>query len=180
MTRVLLSLLVLLLLLLAVWGMYRGWRRRGQRQSAALGALPVAPTDPGPVLLGPATGLYVGSTVAGNWQDRIAVGDVGHRAAAELTLHADGVLLTRHGASDLWLPSATIESARTDSRLAGKVMTKDGLLVLRWRAGQTLVDSGFRGDDKAEYAAWVDAVDAQTKNTQTNSSTTDNENGDSA
>lgn len=156
--RVLLSLLVLALLLLAVWGMYRGWQHRGQRQSGPLGQLPVAPTDPGPVLLGPETGLYVGSTIGGNWQDRIAVGDIGHRATAELSLHAEGVLLSRHGASSIWLPSATVDSVSTDSRLAGKVMTADGLLVLRWRVGTAVVDTGFRADDKASYPEWVRAV----------------------
>ncbi len=161
--RVLLSLLVLALLLLAVWGMYRGWQHRGQRQAGGLGEFPAAPTDPGPILLGPETGLYVGSTIGGNWQNRVTVGDIGHRATAELTLHADGVLLSRQGASSLWLPRKTIDGARTDSRLAGKVMTKNGLLVLRWRVGLETVDSGFRADDKASYPAWVGALAAATE-----------------
>ena len=156
--RVLLSLLVLALLLLAVWGMYRGWQHRAQRQATGLGAFPAAPTDPGPIRLVPVTGLYVGSTLGGNWQNRIAVGDIGHRATTELSLHADGVLLNRQGASSIWLPRNTIEAARTDSRLAGKVMTKDGLLVLRWRVGEETVDTGFRADDKRCYREWVAAL----------------------
>ncbi len=164
--RVLLSLPVLALLVLSVWGMYRGWQHRAQRQTQGLGDFLVAPTDPGPVLLGPETGLYVGSTIGGNWQNRIAVGDIGHRAAAELSLHAAGVLLSRHGASSIWLPHNTIEGARTDNRLAGKVMTKDGLLVLRWRVGQETVDTGFRADDKASYREWLGALAADTPATQ--------------
>lgn len=157
--RVLLSLLVLAVLVLAVWGMYRGWQHRGQRQAAQLADLPAAPADPGPVVLGPDSGLYVGSTLGGNWQDRIAVGDLGHRATAELSLHAGGVLVRRWGASSIWLPRAAVEQARTDNRLAGKVMTKDGLLVLRWRVGEQIVDTGFRADDKRCYPAWVAALD---------------------
>ncbi len=162
--RILLSLLVLALLVLAVWGMYRGWQHRAQRQAAGLGEFPTAPADPGPILLGPETGLYVGSTLGGNWQDRIAVGDIGHRAAAELTLHPGGVLLSRHGPSSIWLPRDALASARTDNRLAGKVMTKDGLLVLRWCHGAETVDTGFRADDKASYRAWVDALAETTEN----------------
>jgi hypothetical protein len=175
MTRVLLSFLVLAVLVLAVWGMYRGWQHRGRRQSAALGEFPVPPTDPGSVVLGPATGLYVGSAIAGNWQDRVAVGDIGHRASATLTLHADGVLLSRHGATSIWIPQASIDSARTDYRLAGKVMTKDGLLVLRWQVGEEMVDTGFRADDKSAYPDWVRAVSAHA-----GASTADKKDGDSA
>ncbi len=158
MTRILLVLLIVALLALALWGMYRGWQHRAGRQSALSGRFPVVPTDPGPILLGPETGLYVGSTIAGNWQDRIVVDDIGHRASAELTLHADGVLLNRHGAGAIWLPHTALEQARTDNRLAGKVMTKDGLLVLRWRVGEAVVDTGFRADDKSAYPRWVQAI----------------------
>ena len=162
--RVLLSVLVLALLLLAVGGMYRGWQHRAQRQAAGLGEFPTAPTDPGPILLGPESGLYVGSTLGGNWQDRIAVGDIGHRATAELTLHPGGVLLSRHGASSIWLPRHALAGARTDNRLAGKVMTRDGLLVLRWCHGAETVDTGFRADDKASYRGWVDTLAEITEN----------------
>ena len=33
-----------------------------------------------------------------------------------------------------------------------------GLLVLRWRHGEELLDSGIRTDDKAGFPAWIHAV----------------------
>ena len=57
----------------------RGWRNRGRRQAELIGEMPVAPTELGEPQLGPDSGLYVGSTLAPSWQNRVAVGDVGDR-----------------------------------------------------------------------------------------------------
>jgi len=157
MTRVLLSLAVLAVFALCLYGMWHGWQRRARRQAAVLADFPVVPTDTGSVLL-ETTGQYIGTTIGDNWQDRIAMGDIGHRAEAELRLTDRGVLIERTGASAVWIPKSEIESARTDRGLAGKVMTKDGLLVVRWHLGEQLVDTGFRGDDKDVYEQWVDAL----------------------
>lgn len=160
MLRLLLTLLVAAVFLLALWGMWRGWRHRQDRQAAVLVAFPAPPTGLGDPLLPEATGVYVGSTTAGDWQDRIAVGDVGHRAAAVLRLHPRGLLVDRTGASPLWIPADAVRDARTDRALAGKVMSADGLLVVRWQLGEHQLDTGFRGDDKDVYPAWVAALRA--------------------
>ena len=81
-----------------------GWRGRQKRQAETIGELPAVPADLGATLIEPSTGLYVGSTIAPSWQDRIAVGDIGHRAIAELSRHERGILLTRTGESTIWIP----------------------------------------------------------------------------
>ncbi|GAA1349156.1 PH-like domain-containing protein [Saccharothrix algeriensis] len=157
MTRVLLSVLVLAVFALCVYGMWRGWRGRARRQAGSLPAFPRPPAEPGAAKL-EATGVYVGTTIGDDWQDRVAVGDIGHRAEAVLRLTDRGVLVERTGATALWIPLEDVVDARTARGLAGKVMTADGLLVLRWRlAGQTF-DTGFRGDDKDVYEQWVRAL----------------------
>lgn len=150
---------VVLLIALASWGMISGWRKRGERQAELIGELPTAPADPGAPTLASASGLYIGITIAPHWQDRIAVGDLGYRATATLTGFAAGILLERAGCEPLWMPVGSIVGVRTDQRLAGKVMTRDGLLVIRWRVpgtdGEpTEIDTGFRADDKTVYPAW--------------------------
>src|SRR3546814_839916 len=55
--------------------MYVGWRGRARRQKDKIGELPTVPATLGELLVLPTTGLYVGSTIAPSWQDRIAVGD---------------------------------------------------------------------------------------------------------
>ncbi|MFZ2510607.1 MAG: transporter [Gordonia sp. (in: high G+C Gram-positive bacteria)] len=134
----------------------RGWRKRGRAQAQQLGDFPAVPADVGEVLLGPTTGVYVGSTLAPRWATRVAVGDIGDRAAVELSRYRQGILLRRAGASPIWIPHEAITAVRTEHGLAGKVMTRDGVLVIRWRLPSgTELDSGVRADDKSTYPAWT-------------------------
>ncbi|RVW04055.1 PH-like domain-containing protein [Rhodococcus xishaensis] len=141
---------------LLVFLMYRGWKARAARQAARVGELPTVPADLGDPWIAQTTGLYVGSTLAPSWQDRVAVGDIGHRATGRISRWSRGVLLERDGASAIWIPDESIRAIRTERGLAGKVMTKDGLLVIRWELPTgTEIDTGFRGDDKTVYPEWV-------------------------
>ncbi|MFT4126020.1 MAG: transporter [Gordonia sp. (in: high G+C Gram-positive bacteria)] len=134
----------------------RGWRNRGHRQTDVVGEIPAVPADVGDEFLGPDTGLYLGATLAPSWQNRIAVGDFGDRAAAALSGHDAGILITRSGASQIWIPRASLTAVRTERGHAGKVMSRDGVIVFRWLLPNgTEVDSGFRADDKSIYARWI-------------------------
>ncbi|MEV6276506.1 transporter [Nocardia sp. NPDC051832] len=147
---------LLALFVVALWLMYRSWQNRAARQAERVGALPEVPADLGAQVLEPTTGLYLGSTFAPSWQDRIAVGDLGFRATAELTRFERGILLERDGATVLWIPQESITAVRTERGHAGKVMTEDGVLVIRWTLPTgTEIDTGFRGDDKTVYPAWA-------------------------
>ncbi|TQM31885.1 transporter [Nocardia bhagyanarayanae] len=146
----------LALFALGVWLMYRGWQNRAARQQARIGELPPVPAELGAQVLEPTTGMYLGSTIAPSWQDRIAVGDLGFRATAELTRFERGILLERDGATVIWIPEESITAVRTERGHAGKVMTEDGVLVIRWKLPTgTEIDTGFRGDDKTVYPAWA-------------------------
>jgi hypothetical protein len=160
MIRALLVLLCVALVLLALLGMRRGWRNRLARQSD-LPPLPAVPPDLGAPGL-TATGLYVGSTFAGSWQDRVLHGGLGARAEATLTLHPAGLHVERAGASPLFVPRGLWRGARLAPGLAGKVVGEGGLLVLRWQLGDALVDTGFRADDKTTYPQWVHAMNGVT------------------
>ncbi|NKY51201.1 PH-like domain-containing protein [Nocardia vermiculata] len=141
---------------LFVWLMYRSWRKRARQQAASVGDLPTVPAELGAQLLEPTTGLYTGTTLAPSWQNRIVVGDLGFRATAELTRFERGILLERDGAEVIWIPQESITAVRTERGHAGKVMTDNGVLVIRWKLPTgTEVDTGFRGDDKTVYPAWT-------------------------
>ncbi len=156
MDRILLTLIFVALWLVLVLLMWKGWRSRARRQADVVGELPALPDDLGDELIAPSSGLYVGSTLAPSWQDRIAVGDLGHRAVSELSRHTKGILLSRTGEMPIWIPQDSIRAIRTERGLAGKVMTKDGVLVIRWELPSgTEIDTGFRGDDKSVYPAWT-------------------------
>ncbi|TCN58030.1 hypothetical protein EV641_101125 [Rhodococcus sp. SMB37] len=156
MDRILLTLAFVALWVVLVLLMWKGWRGRARRQADVVGELPALPDDLGGELIAPSTGLYVGSTLAPSWQDRIAVGDLGHRAESELSRHTKGILLSRTGETPIWIPQDSIRAIRTERGLAGKVMTKGGVLVIRWELPSgTEIDTGFRGDDKSVYPAWT-------------------------
>jgi len=165
MTRVLLSVAVLLFFALCVYGMWHGWKRR-QREQAGLPAFPATPGTLGEARL-TTTGVYIGTTNAGNWQDRVQVGDIGHRAEATLSLVPEGVAIDRVGASPIFIPAGAVRDARTDRGLAGKVMfSEEGLLVVQWENEGHLFDTGFRGDDKDVYDEWVAALGQNPINTE--------------
>ncbi|MGW5337782.1 transporter [Rhodococcus pyridinivorans] len=160
MDRFLITVGFLALWVVLVLLMWKGWKGRARRQRDAVGELPTVPAELGERLVEPSTGLYVGSTLAPSWQDRVAVGDLGHRANAELTRYRSGALLERDGASPIWIPQDSIRAIRTERGLAGKVMSQDGVLVIRWELPSgTEIDTGFRGDDKSIYPLWTNGND---------------------
>ncbi|MBP2472887.1 hypothetical protein JOF53_001759 [Crossiella equi] len=158
--RIFLTLLFLAVLLLCAYGMLRGWRNKARRQAEVLPGFPAPPAEVSTVdpLLPPETGVYLGTTLAENWVDRVKVGDIGHRAEATITLLPQGLLVDRIGASPLWIDSTAVRAARLDRGHAGKVVGRNGVLVVTWLHGDQLLDTGFRGDDKTGYADWVAAL----------------------
>jgi hypothetical protein len=160
MTRFLLVLACLAFIGLVLLGMRLGWRNRHRRQ-AALPALPTLPDELGPLVLSAATGVYVGTTFAASWQDRVVHAGLGMPAAATVRLHRAGVLFERDGADDLLVPAASVVQARLAPGLAGSVVGEGGLLVIRWRLGDVELDTGFRADDKRMYPDWVRTINSE-------------------
>jgi hypothetical protein len=140
--------------------MLRGWRSRQRRQVD----LPAPPRPPGlrgnPI--GPATaGLFVGTTFSDDWLDRVAVHDLAHRASGWLVVATDGVHVEREGLPDLYLPFQSVDRAFLGDALAGKVVGRDGLLLIDWRLGSRLLTSGFRADDHAAHRVLAETISAR-------------------
>lgn len=149
--------LLALLIAVSIRQMLRGWLHRAQRQAEMIGALPPLPDTVGPTLVQATKGLYVGSTIAPSWQNRIAVGDLGFRTKAVLTRYPEGIMVQRTGARPIWIPDESITAIRTERGIAGKALTHDGILAIRWTLPSgTEIDTGFRGDDRRELANWVE------------------------
>jgi len=155
--------LVVLGIGLVIRRMLRGWESRARRQAEAIGELPALPGRLGPAAVAPARGLYLGSTLAGEWLERVNVGDLGFRCRAVLTRYPEGILLERSGAGPIWIPQQAITSVRAERALAGKVIVGRGgpdapgrILVIRWRLPSgTDIDTGFRGEDSRDYTPWT-------------------------
>ena len=136
--------LLLLLVVPVLWGlMWWGWRRRGRRQTD-VATLPAVPDPLSPSVFGPAEAVYVSTTRAGDWLDRVVVHGLGTRSAADVSVHADGVLVRRSSAPDVWVPAAGLHGVRRERGAAGKFVREDGLVVLTWTLGDAHLDTALR------------------------------------
>jgi hypothetical protein len=143
---------------LAAYGLFLGWRHRAARQSG-LAALPVAPAVLGADLVEPLTGIYVSTTTAGNWQDRVVAQGLGRRAAGAARLSDEGVCIEREGEDDIFVPVGDLVAVLTAPGIAGKVIGQaHGVLIIRWSLGGTELDSGFRADDVDAQTDFIEAA----------------------
>ena len=157
-----------------IQAMMRGWRGRALRQAEMIGLLPPVPEAFGSPIVAPTRGVYVGCTLAPDWHDRVAVGDLGYRSKAVLTRYPEGIMVERSGAGPIWIPQDSITAIRTERGIVGKVVppglnsrraardrdgqaaAAEGILAIRWRLPSgTEIDLGFRGNDRSEYAGWL-------------------------
>lgn len=165
--RALLTLLVLAAVVGVLALMRRGWRRRGQRQAdlpeptslplPGAAAAPVAAPDTDVVVRwGPVEGRYLATTGSGDWLDRIVVHGLGVPSQAAVTVRDDGVLVSRSGARDLFVPRGDLLAAQLGQAIAGAVYEEGGLVVLTWQLGDRVLDTGFRAthvDDHEKLVA---------------------------
>ncbi|WP_307802439.1 PH-like domain-containing protein [Cellulomonas fengjieae] len=162
MIRQLASTVVLLLVVLAVfWAMRAGWRARTQKSTALVPRLPVRPVELGALRAGPVEAVYVSTTRAGDWLDRVTAEGLGVRSPAQVSVHDAGVLITRQGAPDLFVPAAALRGAAAAPGMAGKVVGGDGLVVLTWQADPQDprgLDTGLRPRRAADRTRLFDAL----------------------
>jgi hypothetical protein len=152
--------LLLLLFVPLLWGlMYLGWRNRSRRQGG-LAALPEAPEEVPADLLEPCEAVYVSSTVAGAPLERVVARGLGVRSAAVVTVSSTGVLIDREGAPAVWIAADRLDGVRLQRGIAGKVVDKEGLVVLTWRLGDQQLDTGLRMRHHADRDRLVAAVGA--------------------
>lgn len=149
--------LLALLIAFLIRQMMRGWLHRAQRQAELIGTLPPLPDTVSAPTVAATKGLYVGSTLVPHWNDKVAAGDLGFRAKAVLTRYPEGIMMQRSGAGPIWIPTGSITAIRTERGIAGKALTHDGILAIRWRLPSGAeIDTGFRADNRAEYDRWLE------------------------
>ena len=155
------AVVVLALLLAGAYvAMWRGWRRRAARQADF-------PQLPGPLpdaesLAGPVEAVYLGTTTAGDWLDRVVVQTLGRRSPAAVVVTAAGVTVGRGPEPALHIPTAAIRGVRVDRAGAHRVTRSEQLLVVTWsHAGkvlETVLRPRRRGDLGSLQAAAASLV----------------------
>lgn len=158
--------LLLVVVLLVLWGMRRAWRARVARTAAVVPALHAAPENGwGEPRTAPVEVVYVSTTTAGDWLDRVAAHDLGVRSEAVVQVFDGGLRVARTGARDLLVPASALRDARTASGMAGKFVGGEGLVVVTWQApggpdgaAGAMLDTGLRtrrADDREVLLAAV-------------------------
>lgn len=152
--RIALVVAMIAIIAVVLWAMLRGWRARQLRQVD----IPVPHAWKDAPDSGGISGLYVGTSTVGDWLDRIAVHGLGVRSRADVVVSPSGVGIKRVGASSFFIPKADVVAVRTDRGVAGTVRAKDSVIVISWRLGAHLVDTGFRADDGADHRTLLDGL----------------------
>src|SRR5699024_7864725 len=144
--------------------MYRGWRRRARRLIVT--ELPALPAGSAPAEVPAIEGVYVASTLAGQPWERVSAHGLGVKSAVQIQVFTatdaatggGGVLLTRRGARDVFIPAGQLRQVRRASGMIGKVVETDGLVILTWQAGDTLLDTGLRTRYAADRTVLFDRI----------------------
>ncbi|GAA0289803.1 hypothetical protein [Kineococcus aurantiacus] len=154
-----LAVVVLVLALLLLWRMaFMGYRGRALRQRQEF-PRPVGARD-WKDLTDSLEGVYVSTTDAENALDRIAAHGLGTRSAVALGFVPEGVGLLREGARSFVIPTADIVGVGHGPGMVGKWMGKEkGLVVLRWKLGERVVDTGIKPRHPAEGARFAEQVE---------------------
>lgn len=133
--------------------MYLGWRRRGRSQIDLPPVDASSLTDLGEsVQIGPADAVYVATVLADQPLERVVAHGLGTRSRATVTLGESGSWrLDRRGAPSVTIPAASVDSVDSAPGMVGKFIGGDGLLVIRWRLGDQLLDTGLRLARRADH-----------------------------
>ena len=156
--RVLLTLLVLAVLSGVYWLMWRGWKNRAARQGDL--PVPVTAAPEGSEFGEAVEGVYASTTKHGDWLDRIAVHGLGVRSNAWVRVGHAGVFIEREAAPDVFIPAEDLEGVQAAPGIAGKVTGGEGLVVVSWRLGATVLDTGFHPRARGDRGRLIDGIDA--------------------
>lgn len=154
-----LAVVLLVLALLLLWRMaFMGYRGRALRQRNEF---------PRPLgsrnwkgLHGQVEGVYVSTTDAENALDRIAAHGLGTRSAVSLGFVEEGIGVQREGARSFVIPTDAIVGVGHGPGMVGKWIGKEkGLIVLRWKLGERVVDTGIKPRHPDQGATFAEQVE---------------------
>ncbi len=156
MDRILPAVGILVVVALIFTLMALSWRARRRRQSG-LGELLAPPAGLGKQILREDL-LYVATTRADAPLERIAVAGLGFRARAVVTVVASGIVLELAGRDAAFIPATAIRGVGRATWTIDRVVNTDGLVFVRWRLGDTDVDSYLRSVDPIALVAALEEL----------------------
>lgn len=146
------ALLVMIGIALVVLGLLAwSWWRRTRRDAGIAAPVGEAPADAATVSVHEA--LYVATTRHGEPLERLAIRGLGFRSRADLTVTTAGIALDLSDQPRMFLPTARIAEVAQATVAIDRVVERDGLVRVSWRAdADTLVDTYLRPQDASARA----------------------------
>ncbi len=120
--------------------MLHGWNARTRKiDIEALPELPAETDEDAPTT----SGIYVTSTLAGQPYERVTAQGLGVKAAVDVVVREDGVLLRRQGADDLFIPRLSLHQIGRTAGMIGKFAAPGSIVVIRWKLDDLMLDTGI-------------------------------------
>jgi len=153
-SRIIFTLAVIAIIGLAIWGMRRAWLGKAKKFShlpapeSAVPANSIAVTDA-------FESRFAGSTVSGQWLNRITVHALGTPRGVVASVNSDGIFIKDDADFSLWLPKADLTAVRTGRGIAGDVVEPQGMVILTWTLGDQSIDTGLRINRNSDHEEFL-------------------------
>ncbi|MCI9887686.1 hypothetical protein JT358_04300 [Micrococcales bacterium 31B] len=138
---------ILLVVLLGIYALMRfGWNRRGKH-------VDLPPLQPAPAEFAAehsVEGVYVSTTLTGDWLERVVTHTLGQRSNVLIETTGQSVRLRREGVQDIYLHGGDLLKVSRADGMAGKFVGKQRLVVLSWAHHGTALDTGLHVSQRAE------------------------------
>ncbi len=156
-SRIIFTIAVFAVIGLAIWGMRRAWLGKAKKFShipAPDTAVPVGSVS----VTGAFDARFAGSTVSGQWLNRITVHALGTPRGVIASVHSDGIFIEDDGDFSLWLPKSDLTAVRAGRGIAGDVVEPEGMVILTWTLGDQSVDTGLRVNRNSDHEEFLKAA----------------------
>lgn len=153
-SRIIFTLAVIAIIGLAIWGMRRAWLGKAKKFShlpapeSTVPANSIAVTDA-------FESRFAGSTVSGQWLNRITVHALGTPRGVVASVNSDGIFIKDDADFSLWLPKADLTAVRTGRGIAGDVVEPQGMVILTWTLGDQSIDTGLRINRNSDHEEFL-------------------------
>jgi len=101
---------------------------------------------------------FAGSTVSGQWLNRITVYALGTPRGVLASVHSDGIFIKDDGDFSLWIPKADLTGVHAGRGIAGDVVEPEGMVILTWNLGEQSVDTGVRVNRNNDHEEFFKAA----------------------
>lgn len=156
-SRIIFTLVVFAVIGLAIWGMRRAWLGKAKQFAHLPAPHTIVPVNSFAVTQDFAA-RFAGSTVSGEWLNRVTVHALGTPRAVVASVHSDGIFIKDDGEFTLWLPKADLTAVRVGRGIAGDVVEPDGMIVLTWNLGEQSLDTGLRVNRNSDHEEFLKAA----------------------